>query len=544
MRVLLLGILVLATIGCSGGGDDDPPRDVVGGFSVSHYDYTFDMRTGAATAALTVDVTGSGHCIAIPYGIAEVEDVEIDGDGADAAVEEGVLTACGKKMEDETVTLTVSFVVPEDNLGVTDVGFDRFDDLDGNETSYLLSWVGECDRIGPCDPTPSAFATYRFTIAHDPDQQVLCSGVIDDSTDGVTVCDFAFEGGPTYSTFAAIAGQWTETPLGQWGGVDVSIHDIPATGITAALQTSSLQGFFEWMDATFGTYPYGTELRFVTANTYWNGFEHPGNIVLRDGLSSAPSGYADPLSHTIFHELAHQWAGDETTVASVRDFGLKEAMAEYLSFVWEDEHEAPGVAASTAAAWKSFSVGVQYFPIPQEEPIELYDFWGDVYGPGPMVFFRQIEAMYGRPAVLAALQSLLGTERAISADDVRDALEASTGAELDGYFDAWITRTGVPAWPVATIGVTDAGGGSVDVSVTLATADGVTRGCKFDVMLVGTADSMAVSFDFGVDGTPPVTQTVSPGFDVTGTNLDPYRECLVFPAGAAFAASRPAPWTR
>lgn len=541
MRRLLLAALTI-TAGCTG-GDDDPPRDLVDGFSVSNYGYTFDMRTGEALAELTVDVTGSGHCIELPYGIVEVGPVEIDGDGAHASVEDGVLKACGKKLEDETVTLSASFVVPEDQLASTDVGFGRFDDMNGDETSYLLSWVGECDRIGPCDPTPSAFATYQFVILHDPAQQVLCSGLVDDTVAGVTSCDFSFAGGPTYSTFGAIAGQWTQTALGEWGGVDVTLYDIPATGIAAAVQTTSFRGFFEWMSSTFGTYPYGTELRFVTANTYWNGFEHPGNILLRDGLVGAPSAYADPLSHTIFHEIAHQWAGDETTVASVRDFGLKEAMAEYLTYVWEDENEAAGIAASTAAAWKGYSSGVDYFPIPGEDP-ELIEFWTDVYGPGPMVFFRQLEVMFGRADVIAALQSLLGSERAISALDVRDALEATTGADLDGYFDAWITGTGVPAWPEATIAVGDAGGGSVDVTVTLTTADGVPRGCKFDVMLVGTSDSLAVAFDFGTDGVSPGTQTVTPGFGVTSTNLDPFHECLVFAPGQALTASRPAPWHR
>ena len=39
------------------------------------------------------------------------------------------------------------------------------------------------------------------------------------------------------------------------------------------------------MQSQFGPWPYGSELRVLTAPTYWDGFEHPGNIVLADGLA-------------------------------------------------------------------------------------------------------------------------------------------------------------------------------------------------------------------------------------------------------------------
>ena len=541
VRRLLPIVLVLAA-GCTGGDDDDPPRDPVSAWSITHYDYAIDFVTGEATASLEVDVTGSGHCLVIPFAPLDAEDVTIDGDRAHVSIEDGFLEACGRNLEAETVTLAATMTLEEETLSASDIGFSRFDDADGNETAYLLSWVNECDRHGPCDSTPSAFATYRFSITHDPDQSVFCPGTITTPETGLTVCDFTHAGGPTYSTFGAIAGQWDETALGNWDGVIATLYDTSPTGIAAALQTSSLQGFFGWMETTFGEYPYGTELRIVTANTYWSGFEHPGNIVLSDTLSSGPSSYTDPLTHVTMHEIAHQWAGDETTIASTYDFVWKEAMAEYLSYVYEDESLAPGISAATAGAWKSFSRGANHPPVPDYEPA-LFTYYGDVYGPGPMVLFRQLEAIYGRADVIAALQSVLGTPRALSVVELQAALEASMGADLDGYFDAWVYGSAAPAWPEATVGYAPAGGGSVEVSATLATADGIARGCRFTVQLTGTSgNAFDVPFDFGVDATPVTPQTVTPGFDVTGTLLDPYRECLVYLPGEASFGPQAHPW--
>jgi aminopeptidase N len=430
------------------------------------------------------------------------------------------------------VPLTASFTLPEETMFASDVGFSTINDAEGNDFHYLLSWVHECDRTGPCDPTPSAFSTYRFTVDHDAAERVLCSGTITTPSTTRTVCDFALPGGPTYSTFGFMAGRsWTETPLGTWGsGVNVTLFDSPSTGIAAALHGTSLRAFFEFMETTFGDYPYGSEMRLVTAPTYWSGFEHPGNIALNDRLATAPGIYADPLTHVSIHEIAHQWAGDETTLAGLYDFAWKEAMAEYLSYVFEDERLEPGIALDTARAWKQFAVGSDYFVVPEENPA-LFSFYGDVYGPGPMILFRQIEGMYGRLAVMAALQDLLGEERAIGVDDVRAALESSASADLGVYFDGWVYGIGAPAWPRATIGVSDAGGGDVTVSTTLTTTDGIARGCRFTVQLLGTAgNAYDVPFDFGPDAAPVAPQTVTPGFTVTGTTLDPYAECLVYPA--------------
>jgi len=64
-----------------------------------------------------------------------------------------------------------------------------------------------------------------------------------------------------------------------------------------------------------------------------------------------------------------------------------------------------------------------------------------------MALFRQLEVMYSRAAVLAAAKALLsssGEPRAVSVDDFRKALEASTGAKLSGYFDAWMRGSGAP----------------------------------------------------------------------------------------------------
>lgn len=521
--------------------DDGPGVPIAAGYRAVHYDFSMSLATRVARSLVTVEITAPGNCLTIGFKPAAATDVTLDGQMPDsAAVMDGKLAVCraGLRLwnKGDKVVLGATGEVPQTTLKSSQVGYSVRRDLAGKSFAYLVSWVNGCDHHGACDAAPDRFATYRFTVDHDAGVGVLCPGTVKNESDTRTVCDFNYEGGPTYSGFGFAAGaSWKASSLGDWGGVKVDLYDYAQTGIAAAFDKAAGQGHFAWMQSLFGAYPYGKELRFVVGPTYWAGFEHPGNIVLSEQLARGQSAYSDGLRHVEMHEVVHQWAGDHATLASTYDFVWKEAMAEYLTFVYEDEKIAAGDAQTTAAYWKGLAQGARYYPVPLEKPM-LFDYYGDAYGPGPMALFRQLEAMYSRKAVLDGLKSLLGgaAPRALSIDDVRMALEQATGAKLDKYFNAWVRGTGTPAWPEAAVTVTDAGGGMSKVSVTVKTQDNVPRGCAFKVRLLGDPNKnehFDVPVNLGPDGGPFAPVMVKPGFTVTGNELDPLNECMIFPSG-------------
>jgi aminopeptidase N len=244
----------------------------------------------------------------------------------------------------------------------------------------------------------------------------------------------------------------------------------------------------------------------------------------------------------------HQWAGDQATLAGTYDFVWKEAMAEYLTFVYEDEHLAAGVAAKTRAYWKRIALDAKYYPVPQDQPrppLEVY--YGDAYGQGPMVLFRQLEVMYGRDQVMAALVALIGTghPRTLSVDDVQAALEVATGADLGAYFDAWVRGSGPAAFPFATASFeeTAPGSGAWRVRVATETSDGVARGCAFHVRLLGAggvaageaADYFFTNGPGGGEYETPAAQVLA--WTPTSLVVDPDQECLVYTAATATATA-------
>lgn len=544
MRRVLLVTLALAAC-----GEDSGPVGTIAGH-VTHYDYTFDIESRAAHAKLSIVIDTAGDCITLPFRATDLAAVKIDGDAASATQDDTSVTVCGSGYDTgKTITLEADMVVPLATLADSQVGYSITRDSQQNPFYYLVSWVGGCDRFTPCDNRPDQFATYKFTVTHPDTFKARCPGTITEVSATETTCEFDHEGGPTYSTFGIAAyPAWTVTDKGTWDGVRVTLYDRAQTMIDAKLDTTYHAGFVEWMQSQFGPYPFGDELRILTAPTYWAGFEHPGNIVLDDGLARiVRPAYWDELAHTLDHEITHMWAGDQTTIAGLYDFVWKESMAEYLTYVYEDMTSPMQHGPQTAGVWKASGASARYWPVPMDSPA-LFDFYGDVYGPGPMVLFRQLEVMYGRDKILAGLQTLLGHAHAIGVDDVIAALEASTGQDLDAYAAAWIKGSGAPDWPRYALVYTAA---TNTLSLDQVNEKANARGCKFHVALRGAnaGEQQLVEVDTRTQVDQTITVT-APTFTVTSLQLDPQNECLVYLASSSprsltpshFDVVRPTPW--
>jgi aminopeptidase N len=526
-RALAPAVVLLPTlVAC---GDDPLPIGAIAG-RVTHYDYEIDIDARSAHAELTVVVDQGGDCMTLPLRAQLQNTPTIDGDLVNATVEGEAVTFCGIGYRTgTTITIGADFVVPLATLETSQVGYSITRDSQNNPFYYLVSWVGGCDRFAACDNRPDQFATYRFIVRHPAGFVARCPGTITETSDTETVCMFDHAGGPTYSTFGVAAyPAWEQTSKGTWSGVDVTVYDRAQTLITDAIDSAYHAGFLDWLQSQFGPYPYGSELRILTAPTYWNGFEHPGNIVLDDGLARRTQpAYWDETAHVLDHEIAHMWAGNQTTLATTYDFVWKEAMAEYLTFVYEDmQGDARGL--STAGYWKSAGANADYFPVPLDEP-PLFDYYGDVYGPGPMVLFRQLEVLTSREQVLAALRTLLGSPRALSVSGVIDALAESTGLDVESYAAGWIYGSGPPMWPRYNITFTP-GAGTSTLALAMTNKAASPRGCKFDVALRGAAmtDVQRVTVDTLSGGEDQTLQVPTPSFTVTSIQLDPDNQCLVY----------------
>jgi len=532
-------LLVLALTACS----DDPSGEL--SYRVTHYDVHANLDDAALTIAATLAVVEGGDCLTIPSRAAPRSALWNGGPPKQGDHDGTALSLCGSSVAaGSELTIEVTADLVEDTLEDTQVGYSVSTDIEGAPFQYLVSWIGGCDRFGPCDSDPKSFATYRFEIEHAPDAVALCPGTIA-ASEGLTVCETDFEA-PTYSAFGfVVSPSFTAVDLGSWDDVAVTLYDMPGSATAGRVQGTVHGQFLAWMRERLGPYPYGDQLRIAVGPTHWRGFEHPGNIVLNDQLenSSSPLAieYDDVLTHVLNHELAHMWAGNRTTLASEKDFVWKEAVVEYLTFVFEDETFGETTSAATTRYWKAASQSATHFASPRDD-VPLIDYYGDAYGPGAMILFRQLEALYDRQRVLGAIEDALAEPGAMGIGELQAALEARLGVALDGYLDRWLRGQGEPQWPQFTIAI-DQVGDQVTITVTQV-APATPMGCAFAVELRGAgADERAeVWIDRGIDGREVVTATATVPFAVVETRLDPHAHALAFAPGVREGGSRRNPW--
>jgi aminopeptidase N len=172
----------------------------------------------------------------------------------------------------------------------------------------------------------------------------------------------------------------------------------------------------------------------------------------------------------------------------------------------------------------------------------LLQYYGEVYGPGPMILFRQLEVLTSRAQVIAGIAAVLGSERTLSVDELQAALETSTGLDLDTYFDIWVRGAGAPVWPTFRIEITGTAP-SQNVVVTETTPGGVLHGCNFAVGLAGAqpSETAKVMITRGVNGVAVATVPTGVAWSVMTTTLDPDAQCLAYLATTNVTTTRHPP---
>ncbi|MFO0614291.1 MAG: M1 family aminopeptidase [Polyangiaceae bacterium] len=569
MRALRsLAALFLLTAACTSGDEDatggaggsgangssstgTPPMPGPISGPIARYDYVIDVDTDAAVSTVTIDVAApGGDCVDLESALGPAGAVKWNQEDALVAeVNAGAYHVCGSPVAPGPLAIRTPTTLVKKTFFGLDVGLSKKKDMAGGDFTYAVSWVGGCDLFGPCDDDPGALASapleparlaeFHFDLAHGAGTTVLCPGTMSEGPMG-THCDLV--GAPTYSAVGWAADtKWVRKPFMTASGVEWVFYEVPGGNLAGSLDPATMKTFFDWIVGLFGPFPYGNELRFAAGPTAWLGFEHPANIVLLEDLDTTATDYADAVTHVTMHEITHQWAGDRTTLATPLDFVWKEATSEYVPYVFEDEHLPAGVADASRAYWRAIALLATYFPRPTDTPAPAVSkFYGDVYGPGPMVLYIQLEPLIGRPTVLAGLKAFLAEPGVRSVDDLRAALEAASGKDLKPYFDAWVFGAGEPEWPTFSIATT-AAGNEVTVTLTQENASGKIYPCVVEVEVAGATETALATIDFGLDPkSTSASAKVTLAEPVVTTKLDP-RNRLIARLKAATPLAKPTP---
>ncbi len=419
-------------------------------------------RLASATTDVTIlirqnDVTK----IDFDFGTMPVSAVRVDNEAAKFAQTgeklDVYLTKPAKQNQKINISVTYSGV-PQDGLILTK-------DRDGNASAVGDNWADRVHHWIPCFDHPSAKASVRFTVTASSQNTVVANGVfvsVKENPDATKTWIFS-ESKPVspYNMVVAVgrfanALMKTKSPVPISYYVPNSDRQFAAQGFSPA--APSVLTFSELI----APYPYG-KLALIVGATKFGGMENANTIVFTPTLfenflqakpRSARYNIPRNVEEVVAHEIAHQWFGDSVTEATWADLWLSEGFATYFAGIFLEKNEGKArfreymrEKAKNYLAYEKKNKS----PVHDTETETLFDLLTpNNYEKGGWIL-HNLRGLLGDEAFFRGLRNYYDKHKDSTAttEDLRAALEKSSGKNLKDFFDRWIYKSGHPIYQTA-----------------------------------------------------------------------------------------------
>jgi aminopeptidase N len=251
--------------------------------------------------------------------------------------------------------------------------------------------------------------------------------------------------------FTVLQDKWRDMPVGYWVDPDSTQAGWRGFGRTPRMIeafSKKLRYDYPWQKYDQSAVPdfiYGG-MENVTATT-----QNDNAILLPTWATREQS--SDGL---VSHELAHQWFGDLLTTRHWSDIWLNEGFATFMEVVWFEEDGKVDVAATTRLEHITAVVAADraarrplVFSRWRNDPIELF-FSGHIYPKGAAVL-NMLRHELGDSLFWRAMHDYVETYAfgSVVTDDLKRAIEKTTGRDLTRFFQQWVYGAGMPAYRVS-----------------------------------------------------------------------------------------------
>lgn len=309
----------------------------------------------------------------------------------------------------------------------------------------------------PCFDNFKERATYTFQITTKKPQKAHCNGYLQaEQTKGNLITRVWQQKQPIPSYLAAIAVANYTVVEQEYIGIE---DTIPIRLVANAKDTAALVKSFANLKHAIGAYE------------YWFGphrWEKVGYslVPFRSGAMEHASNIAYPIfaadgslkrESLMAHELGHSWWGNLVTCANAQDMWINEGMASYCEQLFvERAYGRAAYVQSVRDNHHSVLSGAHlkeggYRPIANVP--HQYTYGRHVYDKGAVVA-HNLRWYMGDEAFRKGMQAITKdyAYQNISSGELRDALMAATGQDLNPFFDDWVFQGGFPHFQVAGYG--------------------------------------------------------------------------------------------
>ncbi|HWN10447.1 MAG TPA: M1 family metallopeptidase [Pyrinomonadaceae bacterium] len=400
--------------------------------------------------------------IDLDFGDLEIDSVTIEGHAARYERDSGSLRVMLPQPAppNTRIEIVVSYHgKPKDGLILANDKAGKPAAIGDNWPNRVHHWIPSLDH-------PSAKATINFSVTAPARNIVVANGKLARAeTTANSTRTWTFNEAvpiPPYCMIVAV-GDFAElqgpqnaiTPLAYF----VPQPDKQFANLGFASAAPSLKFFSE----TVAPYPY-EKLALIIGATRFGGMENSGAIVFSSTLFDPRPPASEPISKVfkvrsgivrlVAHEIAHQWFGDSVTESTWSDLWLSEGFATYFAglFIQREEGEEAFQLYMKNAAEKYLAYEKNTLAsLHDSETEDLFKLLNpNNYEKGSWVL-HMLRAELGDKDFFRGIRDYYVAHRnaTASTEDLRAALEKTSGQDLRQFFKRWVYGAGHPQYDLA-----------------------------------------------------------------------------------------------
>jgi hypothetical protein len=330
------------------------------------------------------------------------------------------------------------FYFSGDNLYAYNLGVAFSDD----PHSYGRVWF-------PCVDAFTDKALYDFYITTTTPQWAICGGTLIsktlDTLCGTTVSHWKISQ-PTspYLVSVAISDYVlvADTFDGNLGSIPIQIYVRAADSLKVAGSFANLNTLVEGFEDYFGTYHWD-RVGYVAVPFNYGAMEHAMNIAYPRIVINGNLSY----EYLVAHELSHSWFGNLVTCASAPEMWINEGWAVfseyiYMEIIYGSEAAREYMRAEHKMVLQEAHITDAGYRAVHGVPHE-YTYGTTVYNKGGLVV-HAMRHYLGDSLFFNTVRAYTEAYKFdnISTIEMRDFFSATTGVDLNDFFDAWVYRPG------------------------------------------------------------------------------------------------------
>ncbi len=320
------------------------------------------------------------------------------------------------------------------------------------ETEFNRYWFPSYD-------SPNDFRTSELTATVEKPYTVVSNGkLVEVKDNGDNTRTFHWKMDTPYSNYLSsiVVGEYTEIKNGEYEGVPIYAYGYPSEAKEVAATTKNLPATIKFFSEKTGVkYPYpkysqtfvedfGGGMENISATTQIEEMIHDERELIDEDSESLQS-----------HELAHQWFGDYVTTRDWGQIWLNESFATYFQELWDEEFKGHDFFL-LEDVFKNQQTTLNTWRQGNRRPIvtKYYankDAMFDNYAyPGGGSVLHMLRKHLGDEMFFKSLNRYLtqNAHQPVSTEDLRIAIEETTGQSMDWFFDEWLYKMGHPVFEV------------------------------------------------------------------------------------------------